>query len=410
MTDAGSEKPISGSLWELISTVRVANARDLLAVFGSGSLASEYKEIWIETPRPSMIANSEVFPNSPPKIKVRRYLFLFIVLGLSVYFLLPQVARIEQALGVASTLKPPFVALSLVAQAFSYLGSGYLLRAVVKLGAEPVSVVEGALVTVGANSVGTLGGGVLGTAGITYFWLRKRGVNPGSAGLGGWIPIFLNDAVLAIVSLVGLLTLILLEKFSRLFVLGFVMAVLILVGTIGTLLWTLTHREKLMPLAMAIANFAATIRRRAIDRHATEVSIGRLIEAWDKLLEGGWRGPAIGAALNTGFDILTLAFLFLSAGHGVPLLILIAGYGVPQLLGKLTVILGGVGVVETTMAALYGALGIPAPIAVVVVLVYRLLSFWLPTLAGVALVLYFEHPKSSPDRLKAASKGHHNLP
>ena len=63
---------------------------------------------------------------------------------------------------------------------------------------------------------------------------------------------------------------------------------------------------------------------------------------------------------------------------------------------KLTVILGGVGVVETTMAALYGALGIPAPIAVVVVLVYRLISFWLPTLAGVALVLYFEHPEKQP--------------
>jgi hypothetical protein len=93
------------------------------------------------------------------------------------------------------------------------LGSGYLLRAVVKLGAKPVSLVEGALVTVGANSVGTLGGGEFGTAGVTYFWLRKRGVNPASAGLGGWIPIFLSDAVLAIVSLVGLLTLILLESF-----------------------------------------------------------------------------------------------------------------------------------------------------------------------------------------------------
>jgi hypothetical protein len=68
----------------------------------------------------------------------------------------------------------------------------------------------------------------------------------------GWIPIILNDAVLAIVSLVGLLTLILLETFSRLLVLGFVIAVIILAGSIGTLLWSLTHREKLMPLAMAI--------------------------------------------------------------------------------------------------------------------------------------------------------------
>ncbi len=110
-------------------------------------------------------------------------------------------------------------------------------------------------------------------------------------------------------------------------------------------------------------------------------------------MQGGWRGPASGAALNIGFDMLTLAFLFSSARHGVSPLILLAGYGVPQLLGKVTVILGDVGVVETTMVGLYGSLGVPTPICVVVVLVYRLFSFWMPTLAGIALVPYFEHRK-----------------
>jgi len=43
------------------------------------------------------------------------------------------------------------------------------------------------------------------------------------------------------------------------------------------------------------------------------------------------------------------------------------------------------------MVGLYGALGVPRPIAVVVVLAYRLLSFWLPTLAGIAFATYFEH-------------------
>jgi uncharacterized protein (TIRG00374 family) len=348
-----------------------------------------------------MIADSEALFPLPPRKKVRRYLFLLIVMGLSVYLLLPQVARIGHAFRIASTLQIPFVALSLGAQVLSYLGSGYLLRAVVRMVAKPVSVVEGALVTAGANSVGTLGGGVLGTAGMTYLWLRRRGVSPGAAGLGGWIPIYLNNATLAIVSLLGLLTLILLEKFSRVLILGLALAVLTLASGIAALLWSLTHREKLMPLVMAIANFFARFRRKAIDRHATEAAVGRLLEAWDTLLKGGWRGPATGAALNTGFDMLTLAFLFLSAGHGVSLPVLIAGYGVPQLLGKLTVVLGGVGVVETTMVGLYRTLGVPTPIAVVVVLVYRLISFWLPTLAGIALVPYFEHRKSTVDRVES---------
>ena len=45
-----------------------------------------------------MIANSEPLPPLSPRTKLRRYLFLLIVLGVSVYFLLPQVARIEHAL------------------------------------------------------------------------------------------------------------------------------------------------------------------------------------------------------------------------------------------------------------------------------------------------------------------------
>ncbi len=92
-----------------------------------------------------------------------RYFFLLVVLGLALYLLLPQFARIGHALQIASSLNAMFVALSLGAQALSYLGSGYLLRAVVRLVAKPISVTEGALVTVGANSIGTLGGGVLGT-------------------------------------------------------------------------------------------------------------------------------------------------------------------------------------------------------------------------------------------------------
>jgi uncharacterized membrane protein YbhN (UPF0104 family) len=352
--------------------------------------------------RASMTENIEPVPALPPKGKMRRRLFLLIVLGLSLYLLLPQFARIEHALVVASSLKIPFLVLSVGAQILSYLGSGYLLRAVVRPVAKPVSIVEGALVTVGANSVGTLGGGMLGTAGMTYLWLRQRGVGPGAAGLGGWIPLFINNTALAIVSLIGLLILILLERFSSLLVLGLTVAVLTLASGMGALIWSLTHREKLMPLAVGIARLTARLRRKTPDRHATEIAVGRLLEAWDTLLRRGWWGPAAGSALNTGFDMLTLAFVFVSAGHGVSLPVLVAGYGVPQLIGKLTVILGGAGVVEATMAGLYGSLGVPAAVSVVVVLVYRLFSFWIPTLAGIALVPYFEHRGAGADRAENA--------
>jgi hypothetical protein len=98
----------------------------------------------------------------PPKTKGRRYLFALILTGLAVYFVLPPVAAMRHAGYVISNLKLPFVALSIGAQLLSYAGSGYLLKAVVKLAAKPISILDGAFMIAGANTVGTLGGGAPG--------------------------------------------------------------------------------------------------------------------------------------------------------------------------------------------------------------------------------------------------------
>jgi hypothetical protein len=321
-----------------------------------------------------------------PKRKLRRNLLLLLFVGVALYFFLPRLAAVQHALAVLLGLNIPFVLFAVAAQVLSYLGCGYLLRSVVKVASKPVSVLDGALVTLAANSVGSLGGGALGTAGMTYLWLRRRGVNRGAAGLGGWIPIFLNLAALAWVSLGGLCVLIYLRKSSTVMAAGLAVVMLVLLAGLGTLVWCLTHREKLHGLATGIAAFMTKLRRKPVDHSKIEIAVAHLLEGWDALVQGGWRKPALGAVLNTGFDMLTLGLLLWAAGYRVGVAILLAGYGVPQLLGKATVILGGAGVVETGMVALYVILGVPRAIAIVAVLGYRLLSFWLPTLIGIALV------------------------
>lgn len=72
---------------------------------------------------------------SIPKLRVRvgRYLPLLILLGLAVPIILPQVTTLEHSLQVIEGMLPWAVGLALVAQALSYLGSGYLLRTIVAL-------------------------------------------------------------------------------------------------------------------------------------------------------------------------------------------------------------------------------------------------------------------------------------
>jgi uncharacterized protein (TIRG00374 family) len=91
----------------------------------------------------------------------------------------------------------------------------------------------------------------------------------------------------------------------------------------------------------------------------------------------------------------TLFLLFIAAGHPVSPGVLLTGYGLPLLLGKVTFLPGGVGIVEGTMAVLYNGLGVPNAVTVLVILAYRIISFWVPSLLGFPLVIYLQrttHP------------------
>jgi uncharacterized protein (TIRG00374 family) len=111
---------------------------------------------------------------------------------------------------------------------------------------------------------------------------------------------------------------------------------------------------------------------------------------WEKMRRGAWMRPACCSMMVLTFDILSLRYAFLATGHSLHFTILLAGYGVPLLLGRASFLPGGIAVVEVAMAALYSGLGVPASVAVVAVLTYRLISFWLPSLVGIpfAVVLH----------------------
>jgi uncharacterized protein (TIRG00374 family) len=108
------------------------------------------------------------------------------------------------------------------------------------------------------------------------------------------------------------------------------------------------------------------------------------------MLGGRWRGPVVGDVLNVVFDILTLYLLFFAAHYSASPGLVLAGYGLPLLAAKLSVIPGGLGIVEGGMVALYEALGVPSGVAVVVILSYRLISFWIPSLIGFVFAIALE--------------------
>jgi putative heme transporter len=90
----------------------------------------------------------------------------------------------------------------------------------------------------------------------------------------------------------------------------------------------------------------------------------------------------LGAVAYWGFDIAVLGVCFHAFRASVPPAVLVVGYFLGTL-GSLLPVPGGIGGVEGGMIAAFVAFGVPAGSAVIAVLAYRAISFWLPTLPGI---------------------------
>lgn len=297
-----------------------------------------------------------------------RYLPMLILLGLAVHLLLPQITELENSIKVIEQMTLWAVGLALLAQASSYVGLGYLLSAAVAIVQDHLPFTRAMLIGIAASDVGLVAGGVVGNAAGVFRWSRASGVSKEGALLAGSLPSLFNNLLLALIAISGLIHLLITHTLSTFQAIAFAIILVVLSGIVGGLIWEMRHRPALNRLAGQVGTRWAGLRRRTYDPAQTAEGMDRLYATWDSLEADGWRGPLLGAAMNIGFDMLTLYLIFVAAGHEVSPGVLLAGYGLPLLLGKVSFLPGGIGIVEATMAALYDGLGVPDPVTVVVIL------------------------------------------
>ncbi len=332
-----------------------------------------------------------LFSPPPLVLKAGRYLPTLIFLGLAVHLILPQIASFEDSLQVIRTMVLWAVLLAAIAQIISYIGYGYLINSVLAIANQSISILKGVAITLAASSMGMLAGGTLGNAAATYRWVRRAGVSKEGSGLAGTLPTMFNNAILTILAAAGTIHLLLVHELSSVQFYVFLLTLTMLSLAALAVSWGRKHRARFKAKAVNIAAFFARVLKMPYNPAPVENSVSRLFAALDVLHKGGWQRPALAAAFSISFDMLTLYFFFIAAGHPVRPSILLVGYGLPLLFGKITFLIpGGVGVVESMMAALYTGLGVPRPIAVVVILSYRMFSFWIPTLVGFPIAYYLQ--------------------
>ena len=104
-----------------------------------------------------------------------------------------------------------------------------------------------------------------------------------------------------------------------------------------------------------------------------------------------WQRTLWAAAGNTAFDY----FALLAALHAVgadprPSFVLLA-YVAGELLALLPFTPGGLGFVEAGLVGMLTVAGVPSGDALAATLLYRIVAYWLPLLAGAVAYLLFRH-------------------
>jgi glycosyltransferase 2 family protein len=316
------------------------------------------------------------------KLALRRTIPLILFLALVVHFILPRLGAIEHSASIVPTMAPWAILAAVAAQVLSYISNGAVLQAIVRVAGGQLRLARAAVIEIGAATISLVAAGPLGFGAAVYKWVSEV-TTIESAAVAAWLPGVFDMSALILAALIGAFELLHVHQLSR-------ATEIALIGVISTLVVVMIGAFFLV----ARPRWLVAIAR----RFGRTVDPGAVRDAWMKLRSGRWAHVAIRSILTIAFDMLTLYFAFVAAHQPLPFSMLLAGYGVPILLGRTSFLPGGIAVIEVGMSAVYAGLGIDTQVAIVAVLTYRLISFWLPTLIGIPVAIALNHARPSSSR------------
>jgi len=332
-----------------------------------------------------------------------RHLAELLVLGFIIeYVVVPQIGGTHKALHTLAGANPFLPLAGLLLEVLSLLAYFQLTRCLIPKSSDPglatVARVQLSTLAVshcvpGGNLVGySLGYGLFTRAGVAG---ADVGVAQATQGLGSalvlnaifWlalvasIPVYGLQAGYLAPAAVGVVLMLAVGALAVLFTKGDARAAALL-RTIGTKVPFL-HPETLPRLFAKLADRA---RELAKDRRQLGLAIGF-------------------ASANWLFDAGSLFFFVAAFGRWVDPAALLVAYGLANIAGALPITPGGLGVVEGTLSPLLVLFGTPRAIAILGVLGWRLVNFWLPIpVGGLAYLSLRVHPPAGDQAGLAARR------
>jgi putative heme transporter len=309
--------------------------------------------------------------------------------GLVIYLLLPKLTRLLASWPRLAGLAPAWIVLALAAEVASFVCYFGLQRLALRTTAWFAVVTAGLT----GNAVsGILPGGSAAGATLQFEMLSAAGLDPDSTVSGLAAISLINVAALLALPLLALPAMLAgIAVSPGLLHAGLVgIAGFVLLAAAGAII---LHTD--WPLR-GLARAVQSLHNHVFARHRQPVSglDKRFLADRDSIrdvLGRQWRQALLLTTGRIGFDFgCLLCALRATGAHPQPSLALLA-YAAADIVALIPLTPGGLGIVEASLAGLLVLAGVPSSAAFVATLAYRLISYWLPVLAGGPAYLTFRH-------------------
>ena len=299
---------------------------------------------------------------------------------------MPRLAGQRHALELVGQASPAWLVAAVIVECVSIVFYSLLFRRLLDLLRYPVGLGLALRINLaGLAAAHLFSAGGVGGAAVTYRVLQKRGM-PHSLVL---IAVIFQNAfaylLLFALFAASLIVLIIRGQGGDAATLVSTILVALMFVLTGYGFWLLNHPSSLRRRThQASAWLERRISRLQIDPRRLDEWLDGVVDGWRRLRRDGWGHlRTVGhAAGYWGFDIVCLFFVMFAFHRYLAVDKVIIAYVVAYVVGTFSPTPSGLGAVEGVLIALLVGFGLDSSAAVAIVLVYRLIFFWLPIPVG----------------------------
>jgi uncharacterized protein (TIRG00374 family) len=319
----------------------------------------------------------------------RRVLFaVALSVGLALVGLLVALTDGRELIRTAAAIHPAMLILPVALTLLSYAAMSRSYQGIADAAQVHLPFRDWLRITFVSNTVNYLvtSAGLSGFA-VRMYLLAQQGVPSGRAVLISLVQTFLTNFTLLLVILGGFVTLVLNAALPRPVVTAASVAVFAFTAVLGWAVVLVFNRRLRRRTLFFVANAAHVVLRKVMPRwtpgrvrlwrfqHDLNAGLEFLLASKNKMT-----APALWILIDWALTVAILWSAFRAVNYTIAPGLVIVGFAVGICLSLVSLVPGGLGVMETSMTAVFVSLGVPPEPAVVAVLIFRVAYYILPLL------------------------------